>query len=246
MILLATILCMVILAAVTSLSYLTSTDATTSGNLVRELKATALAESIAVMTEARANTGPWSRRFWAPVPPAASDPSPDAAARLVFSRSGGELASAGVGLENEDYDYVGVIKDTNASLHTYRIYVEVTWQGELFSFTWDKRYEESLMGSVNRDATLFDKRVEGAGGPSTDSTETDLLIEQIKQRARTPVPNSVEDQNKAILSKLSSDSDTYVSAISVAAEPIGTGPAIPNQPLGPAGGIGTFRRKAGQ
>ena len=70
MILLATILCMVILAAVTSLSYLTSTDATTSGNLVRELKATALAESIAVMTEARANTGPWSRRFWAPVPPA--------------------------------------------------------------------------------------------------------------------------------------------------------------------------------
>ena len=248
MILLATVLCLLILMAVTSLSFLTSTDSTTSGNLVRELKATALAESIAVTAEARANTGPWSKRFWAPKPPpAATPPAPASApARLVFSKSGAEFADAEGGIGKEDYDYVGVIKDTSSALHTYRIYIEVTWQGELYTFTWDKKYEESLMGAVNRDATLIDKRVEGTSGTTTDNSETDQLIDQIKAKAKTPVPNSIEDLNKGILGRLSSDSETYTSAKSVAAEPTDAAPALPAQPKGPPGGTGTFRRKPGR
>lgn len=248
MILLATILCMMILMAVSSLSYLTSTDSTTSGNLVRELKATALAESLAVTAEARANTGPWSHRFWAPLPAAAADSSlpSSAPARLVFSRSGAEFATVDAGLENEDYDYIGVVKDTSSALRTYRIYIEVTYNGELYTFTWDKRYEESLMGAVNRDATLMDKRVEGGGPGDADSTETDQLINAIKSRARQPVPGSVEDQNKEILGQLGADTDTYTSATSVAAEPMEMAPAPAELPVGPPGGAGTFRRSTGR
>jgi len=226
MVLLATVLCLLILMAVTALSYLTSTDATTSGNLVRELKATALAESIAVTAEARANTNPWSRRFWAPAA---------APARLIFARGDGNFPTVEEGLENEDYSYAGVIKDTNAALHTYRIYIEVTWNGDKYTFSWDKGFEESLMGSMNRDATLIDKRVEDPGATSTsaDNTPVDQLIDQIVTRARTPVPNSEEDKNKAVLSSLTRDTNTYTSATSAAAEPTDAGPSplpLPQRP----------------
>lgn len=249
MILLATVLCMMILMAVSSLSYLTSADSTSSGNLVRELKATALAESIAVTAEARANTGPWSRRFWAPLPPPAADPTQpsSAPARLIFTRSGAEFATVDSGLESEDYDYIGVVKDTSAALRTYRIYIEVTWQGEPYTFTWDKKYEESLMGAVNRDATLIDKRTEGGGSTAgADDTETDLLINEIKTRANTPVPESVEDENKEMLGRLEADTDTYTSAASVSAEPLELGPMPAAAPSGPPGGAVTYGRAPGK
>ena len=235
MVLLATVLSLLILTAVSSLSYMTSSDSTTSGNLVRELKATALAESIATIAEARVNTGPWSRRFWAPMPPPAASPGapPTAPSFLSFSKSGAQFSTVDIGLGNEDYEYEGVIKDTSASLHTYRIYIEVTWNGERYTFSWDKRYEESLMGAVNRDATVIDKRIEGttAAVGTTVTSPTDQLIDSIKARAKTPTPDSAEDRNKVILGSLETDTDTYTSATSIAAEPTGPGPVPPNPPV---------------
>lgn len=234
LVLLATVLCLLILTAIFALSYLTSSDANTSANLVRELQATALAESIAVTAEARANAGPWMKRFWLEETTAqATSPSPagpGVTPFLAFSKTSGHFPTVGEGLDGLDWTYTGVIKDANSTTRSWRIYVEVTLAGETYSFSWDKRYDESLMGAVNRDATVMDKRLEQPGAldptPTAGRSSTDELIDAIKTSAKEPEPGSVEAQNKETLTKLSTDQESFAGATTVATEP-DSAPAAP-------------------
>lgn len=235
LILLATVLCLMILMAVFSLSYMTSSDATISGHLVHELQATALAESLAVTIEARVNSGPWMKRFWLTESAAANPQAPDGPGvlpLLTFTQASGLFPTVGEGLEGLEWGYTGVVKDTDPDSHSYRIYVEVTLAGERHTFSWDKRYDESLMGAVNRDATVMDKRLEQDApvDAPTANDPADQLIESIKTKSKEPQPDSQEDRFKGILTKLEGDQQTFEGAATVASEPAAA-PELPELPV---------------
>jgi hypothetical protein len=231
LVILASVLCILIFMALGSLSYLSSTDAGTTAHLVRELQATALAESIAVTVEARVNSGPWIKRFWLEEAlAAATQPEAGVTPLVAFSRESGHFPSVGEGLAPLDWGYAGIVKDVSSSSRIYRIYVEVLLAGERYTFSWDKRYEESLMGAMNRDATVMDKRIEETPAAATDPN--DQLIDVIKQKSKEPAPDSVEDKYKDVLGKLEGDEEAVRGATTVATEPDGI-PPLAEQPVQP-------------
>ena len=240
LVLFASVLCILIFMALVSLSYLSSTDASTTAHLVRELQATALAESIAVTVEGRVNSGPWIKRFWleealASAPPGATGVVP----LLTFSKTSGHFPSVGEGLVAPDWAYTGVVKDLDTSARVYRIYVEVTIGGEPYTFSWDKRYDESLMGALNRDATIMDKRIDEDA--SAQDAPSDQLIDVIKEEAKQPPADSVEERYKDILGKLHDDEDTVRGATTVASEPDASPEPLPTPEPARAGKKGKRR-----
>lgn len=170
------VLALVVFAALFSLSYLTRTDVVSSSNLLREITATAIAESIAAQIEARTNTHPWPERFWLPEsgPPQA-----------MIDRSTPEIDLSRESLPAADFEFTGIVKDLPSELREYRIYLEVKVKGETYAFSWDKRWEMSLLAALNRDMTQVGKTYDEV---PTNLNATDTLIDKIKDDADAAPP----------------------------------------------------------
>lgn len=171
------VLALVVFAALFGLSYLTRTDVVSSSNLLREITATAIAESISAQIEARTNTHPWADRFWL----VDGAPKPE----LAINRGTREIDLSRESFPSSDYDFVGIVKDLPTELREYRIYLEVTVKGEVYAFSWDKRWELSLLAALNRDMTMVGKSYDDV---PANTNATDTLINTIKDAADTAPP----------------------------------------------------------
>lgn len=170
------VLALVVFAALFSLSYLTRTDVVSSSNLLREITATSIAESIAAQIEARTNTHPWPDRFWLPDSGPPERRIDGATPEIDLSRES---------FPSADYEFVGIVKDLPTELREYRIYLEVKVKGETYAFSWDKRWEMSMLAAMNRDMTQVGKSYDDV---PANLNATDTLINTIKEAADTAPP----------------------------------------------------------
>lgn len=229
LILVVMVLALVIGLAVFSFDFMTKTDVTTTVNLVRELQATNLAESIAAQIEARANRHPWELRFWLKESLGGGTTTPGAGLepQITFNKGSGHVRLDRDVLPADSYDFVGVVKDVDPGRREYRIYVEVLLQGESYTFSWDKRYLESLLGGMNADTSRLDKRLEQT---PPNARPTDQLIDKIKASAAAPPPDALDTRFAELLKQLQQDKTIFEGSNSVPPEPTGT-PSPPPPPL---------------
>lgn len=160
-------LAMIAFGALFAVSYSTRTDVASSSRMLRELKATCIAESISAQIEARVGSRPWDERFWFVEAQArGSAGGTGIVPLLALDRRSRYLNLTGDTLPASDYDFSAVVKDLPEEALMYRVYVEVTLGPDRFAFAYDKTYDRSLLGTLNRDATVADKPVEDAPGGS--------------------------------------------------------------------------------
>ena len=178
-----------IFLAVCSLAFLTRTDTSTTQNLLRELHATYLGESIAAQVEVQVNSRPWNERFWKLSWQVAGGTGVPMAS---LTRTSKVVDLSGDTLPQGDFDYVGVVKDLQTELRQYRLYLEVTVRGETYTFSWDKRHEQTLLTGLSRDATQVDKVIETDGGATTN----DNLLEGIKVAGNKAPPTDQSTQTQ--------------------------------------------------
>lgn len=221
-----TMLAMVIGLAVFSFNFMTKTDVTTTVNLVRELQATNLAESIAAQIESRANRHPWELRFWLKESLGASS-SGALEPQISFDKASGHVRLDRDVLPADSYDFVGIVKDVDPGRREYRVYVEVMLQGESYTFSWDKRYVESMLGGMNADTSRLDKRLELT---PPNAKPTDQLIDKIKAVAAAPPPDALDARFAEMLKQLQSDKTIFEGSNGVPPEPTGT-PSPPPPPI---------------
>ncbi|MBI4862402.1 MAG: hypothetical protein HY815_19410 [Candidatus Riflebacteria bacterium] len=223
---LALILALIIFVGVSSMDYLTRADVSATTNLVRELKATYLAESIAAQIESRANRHPWELRFWLIEAQAAGTVTPGSGIMpsVTFNRSTSHVDLSGDATPSTEYDFVGVVKDVDSGMKDYRIYVEVNYQGTSFTFSWDKRYQESLLGGMNRNTSRLDKQLEET---AANTVPTDQLIDGIKSSAAAPAPGTLSPEFLQLLDTLRTDERTYAGATETPPEPAGSPSPLP-------------------
>lgn len=217
------ILGLLLCGAVFSLSFLTKTDITTSSNMLREQLATNIGESIAAQIEAQVNLRPWYERFWFLEAQTRGDPSPYPL-QIVKASPYANLSRDQ--LPHSEIDYTGIIKDLPGELRQYRLYLEVTVKGEMYAFSWDKRWEQSLLQGMNRDSTQVDKPIEIAdptGGAN------DELIEGIKKRVdEAPPPDATRDARQAERLRRLRGDETNFDAATV--DPTVDAPNVPRAP----------------
>jgi uncharacterized membrane protein YgcG len=212
------ILAFVIFSAMFSLSYLTKTDVSTTGNLLREIQATSLAESIAAQIEAQVNSTPWKDRFWF----RAAQGSGSDVTQATFGRTSPFLNLSKDTLPVGDYDFVGIVKDLTSELRQYRIYLEVAVRDDIHAFSWDKRWEQSLLVGLNCDTTQQGKVLEGT---VSQAAPTDLLIDAIKTEVyAAPPPDGSSQIQVDLLARLRQD-EKSLKAIALIPPPQAPAPA---------------------
>lgn len=228
------VLALVIFAALFSLSYLTRTDIVSSSNLLREITATALAESIAAQVEARVNSHPWVDRFWLDAAQAAGTATTgDQPPSMTLDRSCPFIDLSRDSTPEADYEFTGVVKDLSLELREYRLYLEVTVKGETYSFSWDKRWEMALLTALNRDMTQVGKSLDEVS--SAPQTATDTLLDGIKDAANTaPPPDQPAPTVAAKIKRLRHDEKGF-KATAVPGDPAAE-PVVPQPPKGGGGG----------
>jgi hypothetical protein len=220
------VLCLVAFIGIGSMDYLTRADLSSSANLVRELRATYLAESIAAQIEARANRRPWDQRFWFRESLTARTIANDDHA-IVFAKGSGHVHIAGDMPEGE-YDYAGVVKDRDPGLKEYRIFLEVTLQGHKYVFSWDKRCDETLLGGLNRGGSRLDKQLDSM--PDGTGNAADAILDDIKTAAEMTPAERLQGNLAQLLEKLRADEQVYQGATEVPLRPSGT-PSPPPRPV---------------
>ena len=130
-------------------------------------------------------------------------------------------------LPADSYDFVGIVKDVDPGRREYRVYVEVMLQGESYTFSWDKRYVESMLGGMNADTSRLDKRLELT---PPNAKPTDQLIDKIKAVAAAPPPDALDARFAEMLKQLQSDKTIFEGSNGVPPEPTGT-PSPPPPPI---------------
>jgi hypothetical protein len=216
------VMCLLAFIGLSSFDFLTRTDVSTTGNLIRELRATYLAESISAQIESRVNRHPWEERFWW----LATRPQP----RVPFylGKSGGHVKIAGDVPENE-YDYNGFVQDRDENLREYRIVMEVRYQQHQYTFTWDKKFEESLIGGLNRDTSRLDKQLEEFPPGEQKEEETNTILDRIKAAAESTPTDRVNTEFADLLKRLRTDQAVIQGAAGLPEEPPGE-PSMPAPP----------------
>lgn len=222
MLLVALFLCMIMMLGASTLFFTTKTDVETSVNLAREIRATYLAESIASQVEARTIRTLWALRFWSVEALAAGS----ATNQITFDQDSGHVDLSMDSFPG-GYQFRGIVKDLDPALKTYRVYVEVTLDGENFSFAWDKMYQEGVLEGLNRDASLFDKKLENQ---AQGTVPTDQFLDEVKETAAEEVVNSLQTQFQQKLRDLKLDADAFEGAGTVATDPAGAVAPIPPVP----------------
>lgn len=223
MILVALFLCMIMMLGASTLFFTTKTDVQTSVNIAREIRATYLAESIATQIEARAIRTLWALRFWSVESLEAGSTEP----QITFDQSSGHVDLSKDSFPG-GFQFHGIVKDLDSALKTYRIYVEIVLDGETFSYAWDKQYQEGVLEGLNRDSSLFDKKLENL---TQGAAPTDQFLDEVKDTALAPQENTVQYQFRQLLEKLKDDSDAFEAAGTVTANPDGGEP--PPKPIPP-------------
>jgi hypothetical protein len=179
---------MVVSTALFALNFMTKTDASTTAKLLREMTATTMAESIAAQIEARVNTHPWGERFWLDATPGANPP------QVRVGRDSPFLDLSRDALPLSDFEVAGIVKDLPGELREYRVYLEVGYRGETFAFSWDKRWDKTLLmglGQGTLDVSL--------DGPDAAQGASDALIETIKTQVETAgAPDATPAQRDAL------------------------------------------------
>jgi len=215
---------------VSSFFFTTRTDVTTSINLAREITTTYLAESVAAQIESRTNRHPWELRFWLIEAQDAGTVTPGSGIlpTVTFDRSSGHVDLSADALPGDAYDYTGVVKDLDSGLRTYRIYLEVTLEDEVYSFAWDKRFNQSVLDGMNRENALLDKKLEDV---ALNSAPTDQLLDEVKREASAPREDTIQFRFKALLDELRADQESIEGSTTVDPDPAeGEPPPDPRPP----------------
>lgn len=203
------VLSLIIFGALFSLSSLTRTDVATTSNLIEELKATYTAESIVAQIEAQVNSRPWPQRFWLWEAQATgtSTSGTGIVPMLTFDQTTPYVKLTKGSMAQEDFSFVGHVKDLPGTLREYRIYLEVTVENETFAFSWDKRHETSLLAGLNHETTFFDKVLENGEDPAGT---VDAMLNQVKSDAQAASPPDGSDaQQKGRLNRLRKDEKSF-------------------------------------
>lgn len=229
--LVALVLSVIMLVGVSAFDFLTRTDVSTTANLIREIEATGLAESIAAQIEARVNRRPWEERFWLREAQARGTVTPGSglAASTTFDPGSGHVRLEGEVLSRSECGFSGIVKDLDPALREYRVYVELSVHGVPFTFSWDKRYSESLLGGMNRETTQMAKSLDHM---PTATNPADMVLDDIKARAGLTPVDLIEAQLRDVLESLRKDELAYEGTAGVAPEPTGT-PETPPPPSPP-------------
>lgn len=201
---LVAILAFIAMLALFSVGFMSKTDITTTGHLLRELLATHLCESVAAQIEAQVNGAPWFQRFW--LIEAQAKFGPAAKPLWSFDKTLPYIDLSADTLPADEYTLEGVVKDLPGELRQYRIYLECTMRGEKYAFSWDKRWEQTLMTGLSRDSTELDKPIDAAavGG------RTDELIDSIKETvAKAPEPEGANPSQEQRLGELKEDEKSF-------------------------------------
>jgi len=225
------VLAIVILLAISSLDFLPRSDLSATASLIREMKATCLAESIAAQIESRVNRHPWEKRFWLLEAQRQGTITPGSGVvpQATFNKSTGHVNLSADTLSAPEYDFVGVVKDVNSGAKEYRIYAEVSYQDAHFTFSWDKRYQDSILGTLNQDLSLLDKQLEEA---VANTAPTDQLLENIKASAQTPSASGLTHAFQRLLEDIQKDEKKLEGVTGAPVEPSGT-PSLPQDPSPP-------------
>ena len=212
------VLCMIAFVGISSMDYLTRSDMSSTATMVRELYGTYLAEAVAAQVEARVNARPFEQRFWELANQAKGTPG----APYTFGKTTNDLKITMDGVPDSDWDYVGVIKDLNAGLQEYRLYVEVSYQSAHFTFSWDKRCDESLLSGLNRDASRLDKQIDETAppvDPKDPNDPTGNMLNSIKDASKVPASDQVQLDYQTLLKKLQSDTQMFQGSTEIPAKP---------------------------
>lgn len=216
------ILAAVVFVSLFAVGFLTKTDVRTSSNLLREILATSLAESIATQMEAQANSRPWVERFWLEAV------GPDETS-MPFDRSCTYINLKNESVSPSDYEFAGIIKDLSAELREYRIFLSVTLKDETYNFTFDKRWEMALLTGLNRDTTMMDKALELTGTPT--EAGVDGLIDQIKEKVDlAPPPDKSPQAQRTRIKDLRKDEKKFKASVELDKKGGGKKPTVPQLP----------------
>jgi hypothetical protein len=201
---LVAILAFIAMLALFSVGFMSKTDIASTGHFLRELLATHLCESVAAQIEAQVNSSPWFQRFW--LVEAQAKFGPAAKPKWSFDKTLPYIDLSGDSLPTDEYTLTGVVKDLPGELRQYRIYLECTLRGETYAFSWDKRWEQTLMTGLNRESTELDKPIDaGAVGGRTDE-----LIDSIKETvAKAPEPEGNNPTQEQRLDDLRDDEKSF-------------------------------------
>lgn len=208
--LLVIILCVVAFMAISTLFTVVSEESAQTGNLVKEIKATYVGESVCSHIVSLVNRRPYEERFFLRF------------AKLAFSSSGGDPSpvwtfdqsnfpfEGGMPADwGDDVEYAGTVKDLDPYQRTYRVYLEVVCLDHKVTFSFDKRYEEDFLGALNNEATDLNKELD-EGLP--DQGKTDDQLDKIREEAGDPT-KIVAGASAAELKKLHADKAAYTSPI---------------------------------
>lgn len=224
-ILVVVFIALTIMAFLFSVSFMTRSDVSSSTQMLRELHATHMGESVAAQVEALTNNRPWTQRFWLLESLTAGNPlGLGVEAKHTFGKSSRYVHLGGDTLPDSEYDFTAVVKDLPDRLREYRLLVEVTVRGQSYVFSWDKRWDQSLLAGMNHDGTMMDKPLEDLDGAASGAA--DLMIDTIKNEADTaPPPEGATADQIDRLARMRRDEPSFV-AIAIVPDPAGT-------PLGP-------------
>lgn len=200
------VLGLLIAGALSSLSFLTHSDVSSTEKLLREVAATSIAESVAAQFEAQVNRRPWSDRFWWREAQAsgALAAAPDQPVSYGFDGTSKYLKLSDETTHDHPYEIAGVVKDLPSAPRSYRIYVQVTFRGDRYTFSWDKLFQESFLGNMNHDSTQNESGLEltEADGTAPAGGVADQILDDVRNRQDTAPPASDPSSSTGVLDLL--------------------------------------------
>jgi len=189
---LALVLLTLVLLGMGVVFFLVREERHATANLVKSIRATAVAEGLCAFIVSTVNSRPWDQRFYLRDAKTKVIGIDGEMPRVQYNFTDADKTFQEL-LEEEDRERVefsGVIKDIDALSKRYRIWLEVVYLGHKMTFTFDKKFSEDLLGALNHDPTVLStsmaadmKNLQNLDDPRTD---LDRALDGIRGEARKP------------------------------------------------------------
>jgi hypothetical protein len=207
----------VIFSGVFSLGYMTHSDVSTTTRMLREIRASFLADSVFAQIEGQVNNTPWNQRFWLREAQRAGTYTPGSGLvpLYTFDKNCNYLNLSNDSLDESEYELNGQLKDLPANpldastndLMSYRVYLEVTLKGEHYAFVADRHYSVGLLAGLNRDTALLGKGLDEGVAPAG---AVDNMMNTIQNQVfQAPSTDGATPGQKAAIQQLRHDRKSF-------------------------------------
>lgn len=195
---LAMVLGVVCFIVIGGLEYSVAADALAAANMVREIRAQALADGIIASVDAAALSQPWARRPWSLHGrwPGAQAPT----SSLTLAASGTERPFPWPWVPEHASARV-TVEDQADAPRSYRVRAEITLAGHRYAFSWARRMISDLGEDMPRDAVGPMRRET----PGLEPIASQLALAKVTAHAGAPGPGAVPDDQAQTLSQLDRD-----------------------------------------